>query len=146
MIRRRLGLWFAGIATVAAGVAAYLELGSSTPPIQAQEPAWDTLAKSYETEVRPLLVKYCQRCHSGKSPEADIDLKHFAALADVRKSPRVWQKVLEMLDTAQMPPKDAKQLTEEDRGKLHGWVRSYLKAEARAQAGDPGRVTLRRLS
>ncbi len=91
-------------------------------------------------------MRYCQSCHSGKHPEAEIDLKHFATLDDVRKSPRVWQKVLEMLDSGQMPPKDEKQPSGAERTKLQAWVRGYLKLEARALAGDPGRVTLRRLS
>ena len=114
--------------------------------MQAPEPAWASLDASYLKDVKPLLKQYCQRCHSGKHPEAEIDLEHFATLDAVRKSPRVWQRVLEMLDTAQMPPMDAKQPNAAERTKLQTWVRDYLKLEARAQAGDPGKVTLRRLS
>ena len=124
--------------------AALVAMSNLTAP--AQEPAWDALGATYKSEIRPLLKQYCQRCHSGKQPEAEIDLEHFAALDAVRKSPRIWQKVLEMLDTAQMPPMDAKQPSAAERMKLHTWVRDYLKLEARAQAGDPGKVTLRRLS
>ncbi|MSQ94267.1 MAG: DUF1592 domain-containing protein [Gemmataceae bacterium] len=115
-------------------------------PLSAQETTFDSLGTSYGKDIQPLVAKYCQRCHSGKQPEATIDFKTFATLADVRKSPRIWQKVLEMLDSGQMPPKDAKQPTEEERTKLQAWVRSYLKLETRVQAGDPGRVVLRRLS
>jgi hypothetical protein len=138
--------WFAGILGLAACALAVQFLRSDREPVQAQEPKWDTIAAAYKTDAQPLLVQYCQRCHSGKHPEAEIDLKHFATLDDVRKSPRVWQKVLEMLDSGQMPPKDEKQPSDAERTKLQAWVRGYLKLEARAQAGDPGRVTLRRLS
>ncbi|HZZ80862.1 MAG TPA: DUF1592 domain-containing protein, partial [Gemmataceae bacterium] len=136
----------AGVATLMIGALAVAWLSSTHEPVQAQEPKWDTLASAYKSDVQPLLVQYCQRCHSGKHPEADIDLKHFASLAEVRKAPRVWQKVLEMLETGQMPPRDAKQFSDEQRTKVQAWVRSYLKLEARALAGDPGPVTLRRLS
>ncbi|MEO2089998.1 MAG: DUF1592 domain-containing protein, partial [Gemmataceae bacterium] len=43
-------------------------------------------------------------------------------------------------------PKDAKQPTADERKTLQSWVRNHLKSEAKAHAGDPGRVTLRRLS
>ena len=51
-----------------------------------------------------------------------------------------------MIESDQMPPRGAKQPTSEERDRLQGWVRSYLKVEARANAGDPGPVVLRRLS
>src|SRR5262249_16066646 len=51
-----------------------------------------------------------------------------------------------MLDSGQMPPKDARQPTDQQRAQLQKWVRSYLTMEAEARAGDPGRVVLRRLS
>jgi hypothetical protein len=136
-------IWFAGVLVASAIAAALLP---ERQPIQAQESAWDSLDAAYTKEIQPLLRKFCQRCHSGKEAEADVDLKQFATLAAVRKAPRVWQKVHEMLDSGQMPPKDTKQPTADERARLQVWVRSYLKAEARAQAGDPGRVVLRRLS
>jgi hypothetical protein len=111
------------------------------------EPSAETVEASYTKEIRPLLQRHCSACHSEKRAEAEIDLDQFATYADVRRSPRTWQKVLEMLDSGQMPPKDAKtKPTDDERLRLRTWVRSYLKAEARATAGDPGPVVLRRLN
>ena len=45
-----------------------------------------------------------------------------------------------------MPPKDAPQPSAAERKQLQSWVRSFLTLEAKARAGDPGRVVLRRLS
>ena len=93
------------------------------------------------------MAKYCRECHLAETTtEADLDLSRFAALADVRKAPREWQKVREMLDSGQMPPKEAQQLADAERRRLKKWVRDYLTGEARSAAGDPGRVVLRRLS
>jgi hypothetical protein len=75
-----------------------------------------------------------------------LDLERFASLTDVRRSPRVWQKVAEMLDNGEMPPKKATQPSEAQRKQLRGWVERYLNAEAHASAGDPGPVVLRRLN
>src|SRR5262249_26249576 len=116
------------------------------PAVEAAEPSLDTLATEYTSEIRPLVQRYCVRCHSEKRQEAEVNLQRFAALADVRQGSRTWQKVLEMLDSGQMPPKEAKQPSIEDRGRLRTWVRAYLKIEAKALAGDPGPVVLRRLN
>jgi hypothetical protein len=138
----RIGGIFCFAACALAGVAVLLLRQSA----QAQEQAWTSLAENYAKRIRPLLESYCQRCHGENRQEADINLGAFAKLADVRKTPRVWQKILEMLDTEQMPPPKAKQPDAAEREQLKSWVRGYLKTEARARAGDPGRVVLRRLS
>src|SRR5437879_2187949 len=131
-----------GILGLTAGALAVLGL-VPPQPLEAQAPPWDALETIYTKEIRPLLLNYCKRCHGASRQEADLDLEGFAKLADVRKASRAWQKVLEMLDTDQMPPVKAKQPTDDERAKLRSWVRKYLKAEARARAGDPGRVVLR---
>jgi hypothetical protein len=66
--------------------------------------------------------------------------------AEVRANVETWQKVGEMLDTSQMPPEQATQPSDAERKRLRDWVRSFLTVEARARAGDPGPVVLRRLS
>ncbi|HLJ11351.1 MAG TPA: DUF1592 domain-containing protein [Planctomycetaceae bacterium] len=125
-------------------MAALLCLAHRAP--QADEPSFKALEKTYAGEIRPLIARYCHNCHSAKQAEADIDLASFATLADVRSQPKTWQKVREMLESGQMPPKKARQPGEAERTRLKQWVRDYLTVEARAMAGDPGRVVLRRLS
>ncbi|WP_254508062.1 DUF1592 domain-containing protein [Anatilimnocola floriformis] len=104
------------------------------------------LRESFPAKIRPIVMRYCQECHSAKRMEAELDLTTFATLADLQKHPQTWQRVGEMLDSLQMPPPDATQPTEADRRVLQQWVRSFLTTEAAARAGDPGKVVLRRLS
>lgn len=106
----------------------------------------DGLETDYLQHIRPLLARTCQKCHSAKHPEADIELEAFATLLSIRKAIPVWQRMLEMVDSGQMPPKDAKPLTADERERLSTWIRAFLKNEAKSHAGDPGRVLLRRLS
>lgn len=106
----------------------------------------DALAKAYRAEIRPLVTQFCNKCHSGDRIEAEIDLALFTSLTDVRKQPKIWQKVREALETGQMPPKGARQPADAERNRLRQWVREYLTLEARSRAGDPGRVVLRRLN
>ncbi len=103
----------------------------------------DTL---FEKEIRPLVERYCNGCHSGDTTEADIDLGSFATYVDLRRQLDVWLKVRTMLDSRQMPPKDSRQPTDDQRKRLQSWVRAFLAREAEATAGDPGPVVLRRLN
>ncbi len=130
------------VLTLAAGILGLI----ARLPLQAETPSWDSLADGFAKDMRPVLVTYCKRCHGANRQEADLNLEGFTKLADVRHATHAWQKVLEMLDTEQMPPLKAKQPSAEERAGLKTWVRSFLKLEARARAGDPGRVVLRRLS
>ncbi len=104
------------------------------------------LDRELRQQVRPLLDRYCAKCHSSEEPEADIDLQRFTSLTDARRGVATWRKVAEVLDKGEMPPPEARQPKIEDRRILRDWVGRYLDFEAHASAGDPGRVLMRRLS
>ena len=107
---------------------------------------FEALEHGYRERIRPLLARFCLECHSSKKREGELDLERFSRFADVRRDPAVWQKVVQMLDDGEMPPRDSPQLTAAQHRALRSWAQSYLDAEARAQAGDPGPVVLRRLN
>jgi Protein of unknown function (DUF1592)/Protein of unknown function (DUF1588)/Protein of unknown function (DUF1587)/Protein of unknown function (DUF1585)/Protein of unknown function (DUF1595) len=140
------GWRFAGVACFLAIALAATTRGQLDGASLPKDPESDALAKEYAKVIRPLMTTYCHRCHGTKRTEADLDLAMMESLPEVRKHPRAWQKVAEMLDSSQMPPIEAKQPTSAERTALQHWVRSYLTVEARATAGDPGPVVLRRLS
>ncbi len=112
----------------------------------AEPVAFDALGGEYTRVIRPLIKQFCLECHSTESKEGELDLERFAALGDVRHDPPVWQKVAEFLGNGEMPPEGNPQPSAEQRRQLRGWVDRYLDAEARANAGDPGPVVLRRLN
>src|SRR5262249_48281846 len=116
------------------------------PAIEPKEDSFDALADQFQTTTRPVVRQFCLGCHSTEEQEGDLDLERFATLTDVRRDTKVWQKVAEMLDHREMPPRRAVQPTAAQRDQLRGWVERYLRAEALAQAGDPGPVVLRRLN
>lgn len=100
----------------------------------------------FAAEVRPLLAKYCLNCHSKEQQEGELDLERFTSPDTVRKDVIPWQAMILQLETREMPPKDEPRPTAEQRKLLIDWTRRLLDDEARARAGDPGRVPLRRLS
>jgi hypothetical protein len=104
------------------------------------------VAPLFAKRVRPLLATYCLACHSVKEKKGELDLERFASIDVARTDLKPWQSVVEMLDAGEMPPKGRRQPTDAERKWLIDWTRRWLDLEARARAGDPGRVALRRLS
>lgn len=123
----------------------FIEGALLSHPLGAADPV-DFKQSAYTSDVQPVVKRFCVKCHSSELAEAEINLADDKTIDDVRRHPEVWVKVGEMLDSGQMPPKDAPQPSDDERKKLREWVYGYLKAEAKAQAGDPGRVVLRRLN
>ena len=106
----------------------------------------DDLAQSFAKQIQPLLVKTCGDCHGKKPTDNDLDLTSFGSAQAIIAKPKVLGDVAERLRLGDMPPKDAPQPSEAEREQLLGWINAALDAEASARAGDPGPVTLRRLS
>ena len=100
----------------------------------------------YSSTIQPLLTKFCFKCHSGETTEADVDLAAFSTIASMSRQTKVWLKIRDMLDSRQMPPKDSPQASEAEHEILSTWVQRFLLIEAMKHAGDPGPVILRRLS
>ncbi len=111
-----------------------------------------TLEKEYDSTIFPLLSRYCLDCHDEASNEGELDLEGFVDLAAVRRDSKTWQKIVYQLETGEMPPekksekKNTPQPSPEEHATFLQWAKTYLRTEARAQAGDPGPVILRRLS
>jgi hypothetical protein len=113
-------------------------------------PAWGAsvpdLGSDYAERVKPLLAKHCLSCHSTQKKKGDLDLERYTSLGAIQKDLRPWPMVVENLENGEMPPKKSPQPTAEERRQITAWTREMLGAEARARAGDPGRVVVRRLS
>ncbi|MEY3851243.1 MAG: hypothetical protein RI910_223, partial [Verrucomicrobiota bacterium] len=104
------------------------------------------LADDYADKVLPILKDSCLNCHSTKKQKGDVDLEQFASVAAIRRSPKVWESVLEQVASGEMPPKKEKPLTAAAKKVLLDWTHKTLDEIALANAGDPGPVVLRRLS
>ena len=115
------------------------------PLLGAESAAVNALSAGHGRVV-PLVKQYCQDCHAGDLIEGEVDLSGAGSLDAVRSQVKVWQRVAEMVSSRQMPPPEAEQPTDKERAEIGQWLHDFLKAEARARAGDPGRVVLRRLN
>ncbi len=89
--------------------------------------------------------QYCFTCHGKTSPMAGVSLETISG-QPVAQNYQTWEKVTTVLSQHRMPPKGMPQPSEELRTAALGWIRSELTAAARKNEGDPGRVTVRRLT
>ena len=116
----------------------------------ADEPAPKAIAAKssdlFEKQIQPLLVKTCGKCHGQKPKHSDLDLVSFGTAKAILAKPKVLADIAERLNAGDMPPKEAPQPSEFERKQLLDWIKGALDSEAAARAGDPGSVTLRRLS
>src|SRR5215831_18281951 len=90
--------------------------------------------------------KYCFQCHGNGAAMAGVSLQQLIAKASVGENSQMWEKVAAALEQNRMPPKGLPQPADAERAHAASWIRSELATFARKNAGDPGRVTVRRLT
>jgi len=97
-------------------------------------------------QVESFLAAKCYECHNADKMKGDVDLKQFAADPKLAAEFEIWTKVKDTIDNGDMPPRKAKQLSSEEKAGITGWVQQSLDLLAEAKSGDPGPVTMRRLT
>lgn len=99
-------------------------------------------------EMRGLVSALCIECHGATRPKADLNLQpQLDAGGDFSAEPRRLELVIEMLESGEMPPENAKrQATEEERARLLGALRGHLSALQKIGQDDPGQVVMARLT
>ncbi len=100
----------------------------------------------FQRDAQPLLAKYCIRCHGGDQPQAELRLDRYKTDHDVLADFKVWNRVLEQLESEQMPPDDEPRPAADERTRLLDALRRQTQRVVCGPAVDPGRVTLRRLN
>ncbi len=116
---------------------------SETVPIVDLAPG---TAKTYADQIHPLLVKACGECHGENPKKNDLTLTSLATARDILSKHSLLEDIAERVSEGDMPPKKAKQPSPSEREQLLAWISGVLETAASAKSGDPGPVTLRRLS
>ena len=134
------------IRTLASKTLSFVLLLSICVPVivQAAKPPSSRL---YRLTILPILQSRCYSCHGPETQEGDIRLDNLgwgsaAGLSDVV----TWQKTKQMLDKGSMPPKDADELTAQQRTILSRWIDDEVQRIKTQLKNTTGRVELRRLN
>jgi hypothetical protein len=102
-------------------------------------------APSYAKAVTPFLTQYCFDCHGNGKHKGDVALDKWKSEADAFADRKTWERVMQMVQGHDMPPKRKTQPTEKERATLVTWIETaVLKCDCNNP--DPGRVTIRRLN
>lgn len=96
--------------------------------------------------VQPLLEKYCYDCHGGEKTKGGVDFKTLSKTPNVADHYDLWESAFIVMDEEEMPPEDDPQPTPEEKELILAWLDNSLIAAANANSGDPGPVTVRRLT
>ncbi|HZS05978.1 MAG TPA: DUF1592 domain-containing protein [Blastocatellia bacterium] len=90
--------------------------------------------------------QYCFQCHGATAPKAGVSLEQLVAQDSVGESFQQWEKVAAALELKTMPPKSMPQPSDAERAQAITWIRTALHDYAKKYDGDPGQVTVRRLT
>src|SRR5262245_19124348 len=102
-------------------------------------------SRRFRDQIRPVLVKYCQECHSGEKAKGELNLDRLAGdFANAANRER-WLLVIKRLQAGEMPPKGKARPDSNETRSLAGWVNAEIEAAKTKQASE-GRVVLRRLN
>jgi mono/diheme cytochrome c family protein len=100
----------------------------------------------FAEKIKPIFTQFCITCHNDKKMSAGLTLEPFVSTSMARKAPDVWEKVKEMVENKQMPPKSKPQPTDAERKTIIAWIDSVATKVDCGLARDPGRPTIRRLN
>jgi hypothetical protein len=115
--------------------------------ISAQSPAFSARKPAAPQTPPATFQKYCFECHGTRKPEAGLSIEQLVGKFSIGAHWQEWEKVADMLDTGMMPPLDADEHpTDAERASAAAWIRDSLKDYEDKHAGEPGHVTLRRLT
>lgn len=114
-------------------------------PLLASTAHADTATTGWQ-DIRPLLEQRCYECHGDKKVKGGVDLKKLNDDPHLATEFEMWEKVKEVVSSGDMPPDDKKPLADAEKDKTLKWLTHSLDDTIRANAGDPGTVTIRRLT
>ena len=134
---------------VCAGLAATAFAGLIPVPAAAQSAAAGPPASAVvpppAADGRQMLNRYCVTCHNERLETAGLDLERLD-VAHAGDAPETWEKVIQKLRTATMPPSNRPQPPAAETRSMIAWLETSLDA-ASVASPDPGRTeTLRRLN
>jgi mono/diheme cytochrome c family protein len=104
------------------------------------------LASRFAGEAIPFVKKHCVECHGAKEPKADLSLAGDLDVKALVTRRGVWENVIDMVETGQMPPKEVAKPDPVEVDKFVTLVKALFDDADRHAKPDPGRVTVRRLN
>ncbi|MCM8538500.1 MAG: DUF1592 domain-containing protein [Lentisphaeraceae bacterium] len=97
--------------------------------------------ESFKNEIVPLLEKYCYKCHDEDVQKGDFRIDTYKDAKQILPNRKHWLKVLEQLETQEMPTKKPLP-SQEEYEKLTHWVEKAVNDIDWDKIKEPGHVTI----
>ena len=100
----------------------------------------------FHNSINPIIKSTCSRCHGSGKEEGGLRFDKLDPAFGMEKDIAMWQRVQNALNTYHMPPKEAKQPSDEDRQALINWIENAKSEAAESQLKSSGPSPMRRLT
>ena len=95
---------------------------------------------------RAFFKDYCVNCHGAKKTKGNVRLDDLPFLIGDIPTAERWQKILNTLNSGEMPPEDEKQPQAEEKSRFLQHLSGTMVAARKALADTGGAITMRRLN
>ena len=97
-------------------------------------------------DSRPFLASYCFECHDSETREGGVDLETLALEITTVEQAEKWQKILNVLNSGEMPPKDSEQPGSVEKANFLDELAQTMVEARKALSDSGGNITMRRLN
>ena len=109
--------------------------------------AWPVdVARAEPALLEAFFERHCYSCHSGKNPEAGLDLAVVARDVSDSSILRRFVQIHDRIARGEMPPAESEQPTAEGRDAVTRWLDAELFRADSARIARAGRALLRRMT
>jgi hypothetical protein len=95
---------------------------------------------------RGFVDQYCVACHNAQKPEGQLRLDAVSLAIDSIEAADRWQKILNQLNSGNMPPEDAKQPDRDAKTEFLDTLANTMVAARKVLSDQGGRIVMRRLN
>ena len=92
------------------------------------------------------LATYCLDCHDSLTEKGSVNLEDLAFQITTIEEAELWQKILNTMNSGEMPPEDKKQPDESEKADFLDALASTMVDARRALSDTGGEITMRRLN
>jgi len=103
-------------------------------------------AVDFSKDLQPLLRDHCYKCHGDEKQKGDVNLAEYKSVKAIADDPEMWNKVIDVIRSGDMPPAKEPKMADAEKEKLSGAIEDTLTAALLARGLEPGPPIIRRLT
>ena len=101
---------------------------------------------SFPVKHQAFIQAHCLDCHDSETQEGKVDLEKLPFRITTIEEAERWQKVLNVLNSGEMPPEDSEQPDNTEKADFLDDLAKTMVVARRALSDSGGKITMRRLN